>query len=44
MAFPGALLLSFDQVPLKAIPYEALEHVRVTRDFLNRPEQFLQHL
>ena len=28
---------SLDQAP-------TLEHVRLTRDFLNRPEQFLKHL
>ena len=44
MALPGARILSFDQTPIQEVAYEDLEHVRLTRDFLNRPEQFLRHL
>jgi predicted ATPase len=44
MAFPGAEILSFDQVPIKLVAYKDLEHVNLTRDFLNDPEQFLRHL
>ena len=44
MALPGARILSFDQTPIREVAYEDLEHVRLTRDFLNRPEQFLRHL
>jgi len=44
MAFPGARILSFDQTPIREVVYDDLEHVRLTRDFLNRPEQFLRHL
>jgi predicted ATPase len=26
------------------VPYEELDHVRLTRDFLNAPDAFLRHL
>ncbi len=44
MAFPGASLLSFDTFPLREVEYDSLEHVSLTRDFLNNPRVFLQHL
>ncbi|VAW29907.1 ABC transporter, ATP-binding protein [hydrothermal vent metagenome] len=44
MAFPGATLLSFDYSPARAVDYESLEHVTITRSFLNDPEQYLRHL
>lgn len=44
MAFPGAEIISFDQSPVRRVRYDELEHVRITRDFLNNPEQFLRHL
>jgi len=44
MALPGATLLNFDQQPPQPVAYQALEHVRLTRDFLNAPERFLRHL
>lgn len=44
MALPGALILSFDETPIQEVAYGDLEHVRLTRDFLNRPEQILRHL
>lgn len=44
MAFPGATILSFDAAPIAPVAYDDLEHVRLTRDFLNNPEQFLRHL
>lgn len=44
LAFPGATIWSFDERPPRAVPYEELEHVRVTRDFLASPERFLRHL
>ncbi|MDX1991442.1 MAG: AAA family ATPase [bacterium] len=44
MAFPGAAILSFDTHPPRPVAYETLEHVTLTRDFLNNPEQFLNHL
>lgn len=44
MAFPGAQILSFDFAPAQTVPYDELEHVTVTRSFLNDPEQYLRHL
>jgi predicted ATPase len=44
MAFPGAVILSFDQGSIQQVEYENLEHVRLTRDFLNQPDAFLRHL
>ncbi len=44
MALPGADILSFDRAPLRRLRYEEVEHVTLTRDFLNNPEAFLRHL
>ncbi|MCA9971103.1 MAG: AAA family ATPase, partial [Anaerolineales bacterium] len=44
MAFPDAAILSFDAAPLQPVAYEELEHVTLTRDFLNDPAAFLRHL
>lgn len=44
LAYPGATILSFDEVPVREVPYAELEHVKLTKDFLNHPEQFLRHL
>lgn len=44
MALPGATLLSFDQTPIQPVGYEDLDHVTLTREFLNSPERFLRHL
>ncbi|MCP4417240.1 MAG: AAA family ATPase [Chloroflexi bacterium] len=44
MAFPEATLLSFDYNPARVVDYESLEHVTITRSFLNDPEQYLRHL
>ncbi len=44
MAFPAAEIYNFDKYPLEKIKYEELEHVTLTRDFLNDPSVFLQHL
>jgi predicted ATPase len=44
MAFPKATLLSFDYSPAQTVDYETLEHVSITRSFLNNPEQYLRHL
>jgi predicted ATPase len=44
MAAPGARILSFDSAPAREVGYEELEHVTLTRDFLNAPERFLRHL
>jgi predicted ATPase len=44
MALPGARIYSFDRHPVQQVKYEDLDHVTVTRDFLNNPERFLKHL
>ena len=44
LAFPGAAIYTFDAPPLHRVEYEDLEHVRLTRDFLNAPDTFIRHL
>ncbi len=44
MAYPGATIYSFDGGQIQAVAYDDLEHVTVTRSFLNNPQQFLRHL
>lgn len=35
MALPGAEILSFDRVPIAAVPYDETSHYRVYRDIIN---------
>jgi predicted ATPase len=44
MAYPGATILSFDSGRIEAIAYDDLEHVAITRSFLNDPQAYLRHL
>jgi predicted ATPase len=44
MAFPGARIYNFDEIPPCVVAYHDLDHVSLTRDFLNNPEQFLRRL
>jgi len=44
MAYPGARILNFEDGKIQTAEYENLEHVRLTRDFLNHPEVFLRLL
>ena len=44
LAFPGARIYSCDTTPVQSVPYEELDHVRVTRDFLNAPERYLRQI
>jgi predicted ATPase len=44
LAYPGATILSFDGGRIVPVDYESLEHVVVTRDFLNNPASFLRIL
>ena len=44
MAFPDADILAIEDGIIKNVSYDDLEHVNLTRDFLNRPENFLRHL
>lgn len=44
LAVPGARILSFDDGTISATSYEDLDHVRITRDFLNDPNRYLRRL
>jgi predicted ATPase len=44
LAFPGARIYSFDGGQIRAVEYDSLEHVALTRDFLNEPRRFLRYL
>jgi predicted ATPase len=44
MAFPGAQIFSFDSHPIREIAYDDVEHVSLTRAFLNNPQSFLRRL
>lgn len=44
MALPGSEILSFDQQPVAPVAWEDVEHVNITRSFLNDPESYLRHL
>jgi predicted ATPase len=44
LAFPGATIYSFDSAPVRAVRYEELEHVVLTREFLNAPERYMRAL
>jgi predicted ATPase len=44
LAFPGATIYSFDTTPVRAVRYDELEHVVLTREFLNAPERYIRAL
>lgn len=44
LAFHGAQILHFQEGRMKEVKYDQLEHVQLTKDFLNNPESFLRHL
>jgi predicted ATPase len=44
LGFPGATIYSCDRAPMQRVEYEELDHVVITRDFLNGRERFLKHL
>jgi predicted ATPase len=44
LAYPGATIFSFDQTPPSPVAFADLEHVSLTRSFLNDPQAFLRHL
>ncbi|HEV8365138.1 MAG TPA: AAA family ATPase [Gemmatimonadaceae bacterium] len=44
LAFPNATIYSFDESPVSAVPFDQLDHVTITRDFLNNPDSFLRRL
>ena len=44
LAFPDAQIYSFDKTPVAVVAYDDLDHVRITRDFLNAPERYLNQI
>ena len=44
MAYPGATILSMDGGEIEPLDYDDLDHVRITRDFLNHRDSYLQSL
>ena len=44
LAFPGATIYSFDEVPISSIEWDETDHVRLTRHFLAEPERYLRNL
>jgi predicted ATPase len=44
LAVPAAKILSFDGGRIREVDYRDLEHVQLTRDFLNDPDRFLRRL
>ena len=44
LAYPGATIYRLDERGLWDTPYEALEHVTLTRDFLNHRDRFVGRL
>jgi predicted ATPase len=44
MAYPEAQIFSFDAHPVREIAYDEVEHVSLTRAFLNNPNSFLRYL
>jgi predicted ATPase len=44
LAYPDARIYSFDEPPVREVAYEALEHVTLTRNFLNAPQRYLRQL
>ena len=44
LAFPDATIYTFDRTPPERVAFEDLEHVNLTRAFLNDPKSFLRRL
>ena len=44
MALPGAQILDVNESPPLPVAWDDVEHVSLTRSFLNHPEAFLKHL
>jgi len=44
LAFPDAQILFFHEGKIQEVKYSQLEHVQLTKDFLNNPDSFLRHL
>ena len=44
LAFPGSCIYGFDGGKIAEVAYDELEHVTLTRSFLNDPGRYLKHL
>ena len=44
MAFPNAEIYSFDADEIQKVDYENLEHVTLTKSFLQNPQAYLNRL
>lgn len=44
LAFPEAQILSFENGEIRKVNYENLEHVNLTKAFLNDPDSYVRHL
>jgi predicted ATPase len=44
LGFPGATIYSCDRVPIERVAFEELDHVVITREFLNAPQRMLKEL
>ena len=44
MAYPEATIYNFDSYPVRESGYDELEHVTLTRAFLNNPQSYLRRL
>lgn len=44
LAYPGAVIWSFDSSPLRRIPYESTAPYQITKAFLDAPDRYLQQL
>ena len=44
LAFPEAQILSFENGKIRSMNYDELEHVTLTKEFLNNPDAYLRNL
>jgi predicted ATPase len=44
MAYPDAQILSFDGQRIKSVAYDDVEHVALTKSFLNNPDNYIRQL
>jgi predicted ATPase len=44
MALPGAVICQLDGAGIREVAWDQIEHVSLTRAFLNDPAAFLRHL
>lgn len=44
LSYPGAAIYQLSQTGVDKVAYEDIEHVKLTRDFLNDPSQYLRRL